>query len=245
MDSEEESVFLLENMSGPPKEGTALGNIDSWITGLEKKWTAALDCGRGDPALVKDTLRRYVSNCPFPSVDDSDDVVEERIICPGFTSEQVCDYALDLGMQDLEDEREEEDVDAGARRARSYTDACKKASKSPVPIVLDALVEGKAEELMVARCSLSCAGLVALSSFVGQLVGLTTLNLAGNMIQDKGITAFAKSLYRCPSLTSLTLDDNKIGTYGSLALAEQMKGKWCKITAFSVRNNKLRCVTSI
>ena len=254
----EDCAPLLENMDAPPEEGSVLGNVDSWIRKLETKWTAALDGGRGDPALVKDTFRRHITSCPFPSLDE-DDVIKDRIIiCPpphSSASEQGCDYALDLDMVDLEDERAEENLDGGARRVSSYTDACKTVSKTPLPNVVDALLKGKAEELMdkvitpgqltVARCSLACGGLVALSPFLGELMGLTTLNLAGNMIQDKGITAFARSLHRCRSLTSLNIDDNKIGPYGSVALAEQLKGKWCKITTFSVRKNKLRCVTSI
>jgi len=236
-------------------EGTVPRQVD-WISTLEGKRAGRSrnvfsdDAARTrsvyqtDPVLVKVNVRKHVSAIPFPSWDGVDEAIindESPIAAPV----QHHDYAPDLlSVDDIPEDHDEDDQDAGAHLVRAYRDSCMKQAKRVVPQVIEALSRRKAEKLLMSNCSMAYGGIIAVGPYLGQLMGLTSLDLSTNMIFDDGATALAKALKSCAKLTSLELDNNKIGIYGATALAEQFKSKQGSLTYLSVSKNQLRYANS-
>lgn len=227
-----------------------LKKVEDWIADLEGKYDRQrrdMEPGSAvfyedDSVVVKDNVRRFLSDVPFPSWDGKEEIIVkevERVPTPA----HYHDYAPDLLKVDDEPEDEDQDDrDAGERLVRAYSSSCLKQAKSPIPQAIDALKRRRAEKLPIANCSMADGGMIALGPYLGQILGLTDLDLSTNMIFDEGATALSKALKTCLTLTTLHLDHNKIGTYGSTALAEQFKSKKNNLTFLSVRHNQLRCV---
>jgi len=255
-DTGELDTSLLAKIAACPDEGTVLKKVDDWISDLEGKYAGRSRnvvsddavCTRSvyetDPVVVKDNVRKHVSGIPFPSWDGMDEAVikdESKMRRCATPPVQHHDYAPDLlRVDDIPEDEDEDDRDAGVRLVRAYSNSCMKQAKSAVPQVIEALSRRKAEKLLVSNCSMADGGIIAVGPYLGQLVGLTSLDLSTNMIFDDGATALAKALKSCAKLTSLVLDNNKIGTYGATALAEQFKSKNSSVTCLSVRKNQLR-----
>ena len=249
---------LLDKIAACPDEGTVLRRVEDWIEDLENKYAGrarqlvpqespesplrTVSVYEIDPVYVKDNVRRFVSDTPFPSWDGKEDIDVRRPATPAPEAGPLPDYAPDLLSADCEPEDDdgEDDRDAGARLARAYGNACVQLHKSALPQALEAISRRRAESLMIPNCSLADGGLAALGPYFGQLAGLVTLDLSGNMIFDDGAAALAKGLKTCKTLTTLLLDNNKIGTLGSIALAQQFRTKKSNLTSLSVRHNQLR-----
>ena len=249
-DSDEEKLqkqdldtSLLEQMSACVDEGTVLARVDDWIADLENKYVGG-HCRDVDPIVIKDDVRRFISNIPFPSWDGKDDVILGSS-SPVNSPTHHRDYGPELlGVGNESDDADEDDRDAGERLVRAYSNSCLQLHKSALPLVIEVLSRRNADKLLVPNCSIADSGLLALGPFLGQIQGLATLDLSTNMIFDEGATALAKALKGCSALTSLILDNNKIGTYGATALGEQFKGKRSNLTFLSVRHNQLRFVNT-
>jgi Ran GTPase-activating protein (RanGAP) involved in mRNA processing and transport len=246
IDIDHVDASLLDKMNAVPHPASMLGKVDEWIRDLERKLRQVdVDTSQGvDQVVAMTGVRRYVSDIPFPDWSGAE---KQPVILPEISPTKpraptpvYIDYAPVLHMADQEEEDDDADNrDAGARLVRQYNDKCGVAKIKSLPQVVSALERRQAQSLDVARCSIACGGLTALSPFLGQLVGLVSLNLAGNMLLDDGATSLAKALKSTRTLATLMLDDNKIGSLGSGALAEQLQSKKCCLTALSVRNNKL------
>jgi hypothetical protein len=225
--------------------------VDNWIADLESKYAGlgvdpsspehADSSIESDPKVLKDNVRKYLAEVPFPAWDGDDTPIAqpERVPTP---PPVYHDYEPDLLRADDEPEdADADDRDAGARLVRAYGSSCLKHSKTALPQAIEALSRRRVETLAIPNCSIADGGMAALGPFLGELKGLTTLDLSTNMIFDEGATALAKALKPCATLTSLQLDHNKIGTYGATALAEHFKRKKCNLTYLSVAHNQLRC----
>ena len=245
-------ISLLDKMASGPEDGTVLRRVEDWIEELENKYAGrALVDRRGlgrvvsahenDEIVVRDSVRHHISDVPFPSWDGNDEVVEKEDAPPP-TPVQYHDYDPELRAADDEPEDDDaDDRDAGARLVKAYSGSCQKHSKSAIPQVMEVLSRRRVDGgvLSLASCSMGDGGITALGPFLGQLVGLTTLDLCANMIFDDGAAALAKGLKTCVKLTTLLLDDNKLGTAGAVALAEQFKQKKSSLTYLSVRKCQL------
>ena len=59
------------------------------------------------------------------------------------------------------------------------------------------------------------------------------------MIQERGAISLAKGIRRCPLITNLNINDNRIGAEGAIALAEVIDMGTFKLKNFECASNKL------
>jgi hypothetical protein len=249
-----ESVVAVQQLSIDPPCSCLARRVDDWISDLESKYaglgldpastehadSSSKTTPENDPKILKNNVRKFLIGVPFPAWD-GDDTPIELPETPPTPPPVFHDYEPDLLRADGEPEdADADDRDAGARLVRAYANSCLKHSKTALPQVVEALSLRRAETLAMTNCSIADGGIAALGPFLGELKGLTALDLSSNMIFDHGATALAKALKPCVTLTSLQLDYNKIGTYGATALAGHFKLKRCNLTYLSVRQNQLR-----
>jgi hypothetical protein len=246
-------LLPVQQLSIDPPCSCLARRVDDWISDLESKYaglvvdlasTEHADSSlkatpESDPKILKNNVRKFLVEVPFPAWD-GDDTPIERPETPPTPPPVYHDYEPDLLRADGEEDADADDRDAGARLVRAYASSCLKHSKTALPQVVEALSRRRVETLAMTNCSIADGGIAALGPFLGELKGLTTLDLSSNMIFDHGATALAKALKPCVTLTSLQLDYNKIGTYGATALAGHFKLKRCNLTYLSVRQNQLR-----
>ena len=254
LDTRNLDVSLLEKIAACP-EGTVLRRVEDWISNLEYKYAGrarellspvspespprTVSVYEKVPLLVKYHVRRFFDETPFPSWDGKEDTLVRRSVPAA--ARELYDYAPDLlGAEGEPEDDEEDDRDAGKSLVRAYCSSCVKRKKSGLPQAIEAISRRQAESLLIPGCSLADGGLFALAPYLGQLVGLVTLDLSANMIFDDGARALGKGLKTCKTLTTLLLDDNKIGTVGSSALALQFRTKKSNLTSLSLRHNQLR-----
>jgi hypothetical protein len=256
VDTRNLDVSLMEKIAACPDEGTVLRRVEDWISKLEYKYAGrarellppvspespprTVSVYEKDPLVIKDNVRRFFSETPFPAWEGKEDTLVRRSGLPA-AARELYDYAPDLlGAEGEPEDDEDDDSDAGKRLVRAYCSSCVKMKKSGLPQAIEAISRRRAESLLIPGCSLADGGLFALGPFLGQLVGLVTLDLSANMIFDDGARALGKGLKTCKTLTTLLLDNNKIGTVGSSALALQFRTKKSNLTSLSVRHNQLR-----
>ena len=256
VDTRNLDVSLMEKIAACPDEGTVLRRVEDWISNLEYKYAGrarellppvspespprTVSVYEKDPLVIKDNVRRFFSKTPFPDWAGKEDMLVRRSNLPA--ARELYDYAPDLlGAEgEPEDDDDDDDSDAGKRLVRAYCSSCVKMKKSGLPQAIEAISRRRTESLLIPGSSLADGGLFALGPYLGQLVGLVTLDLSANMIFDDGARALGKGLKTCKTLTTLLLDNNKIGTVGSFALALQFRTKKSNLTSLSVRHNQLR-----